>query len=396
MRITQIILDNFQSHQHTEIVPDAGITLITGSSDSGKSSLVRALRWVFFNRAPKGNFMLDRKGITKVTIIYDTGDILIREKGSKTNQYQLNDQIYKALKSDVPSEISSFHKITLDNCQWQHPHYFLLDETPGNVARRLNEVADLSIMDESLKVVNALVREADNQVAAVSATLTGLRDQLKGREWVSAAKKLVDQGSELQRSYDLMYTDQETLQGALETVGKLQRRLETFPDMSGLPHVETAIELCHHREVVAGNSSNLAATIAKAEVFLDLINCMPEIDVDEVSTAIDKIINREGQLLIRNNLDLYINRVEALQDKLNSMLDVDVDVDVDGFEITRRDLTTSQSILRRAITAVTKWQGKLRAVEISLLDVEEAYDALKLELGVCPVCGGDLKPECCK
>jgi exonuclease SbcC len=51
--IQSIVLRNFQAHKNTEISLDKGITAIVGSSDSGKTSILRAFYWVLQNK-PSG------------------------------------------------------------------------------------------------------------------------------------------------------------------------------------------------------------------------------------------------------------------------------------------------------------------------------------------------------
>ena len=394
MKLTKILLENFQAHRHTEIELDA-ITLITGSSDSGKSSLVRALRWGFFNRAPKGNFMLDRKGTTRVTLTYDTGDVLIRERGPKVNQYQLNGDVFKALKTDVPAEVSKFHGVTLDNCQWQLHHYFLLDETGGNVAKRLNEVADLSIMDESLKTVNALVRDADGDVNVIKTSVVGIKDQLEGLTWVPEAKELVDQGVGLQEAYSKVFSAKGQLLSVMDDITDISTKLNQFPDMSGLTQIEEVITRQQRRDDFFTRGNALVAAAEKVTTLQDTLRLFPEISISDVEVGIDLCDTRVATGLTRKNLVEIRQRIVQLQEKLDVLPDVDAMPDVEGFEIKRRDLIAGRSTLRGALVAVDKWQGKLKAAELALVDAEEAYEDLKVNLGVCPVCGNKFTEECC-
>ena len=52
--IKNLLLKNFQSHIDSKIEFDSGFNVICGSSDSGKSALLRALMWVIANR-PSGD-----------------------------------------------------------------------------------------------------------------------------------------------------------------------------------------------------------------------------------------------------------------------------------------------------------------------------------------------------
>jgi exonuclease SbcC len=387
VKITKIILENFQSHQYTELDIDAAITLITGSSDSGKSSLVRALRWVFFNRAPKGNFIQDKKKTARVTLIYDTGDVLIRERDSKVNQYRLNDDVYKALKTDVPVQISNFHKVTVDNCQWQLHHLFLLDETPGLVAKRLNEVADLSIMTETSIVVKALVREAEAKVTEKEAVVLGLTDQLQDLDWVSDAKERLAAAVKLRENFEVVQTDLGILRESVVNVEATQAKLGLFPDLSGLVVVNSTLEQCQDRAGLFQKISGLQEILQKISGLQETLKQLPEIALAPLNSTIDLIQQRDTLLESRNTLALVATKTETLQKELDVLPNVDVKIDVESYENARKDIVVAKSTLRGVITTVTKWQGNLKAVEISLLEAEEAYADFKQDLGLCPVCG---------
>ena len=46
-------IENFESHKDTQIDFDNGVNAIIGTSDSGKSSIRRAIEWAIHNR-PQG------------------------------------------------------------------------------------------------------------------------------------------------------------------------------------------------------------------------------------------------------------------------------------------------------------------------------------------------------
>jgi len=387
LKISKIILENFQSHKYTEIDVDDAITLITGSSDSGKSSVVRALRWVFFNRSPKGNFIQNKKKPARVSLIYSTGDVLVREQGRNLNQYRLNDNVYKALRSDVPPEVRNFHKVALDNCQWQHPHYFLLDETPGNVAKRLNEVADLSIMDESLSVINALIRESGAETEKLKGDVTRIETALTESDWVPGAEKELAraEGKMLELSRRISLQGKVTL--TVADVRRAEQRLAEFPDLSGLPVIDEALVKRQLGNQLNDDMRDLMARLEHIEYLNQRLDEMPDVDVDVVETSIALIERRDRELAVRNKIAEAVMLVEEIEEKLAVLPDVDVDVDISGFEELRRALIVGRSQLRGLINNVSKWQSQLKVAEIALVDAEEAYDKLKVELKVCPVCG---------
>lgn len=157
---------NFQSHADTHIDFSPGITVIVGSSDSGKSVIVRVLEWLRTNR-PLGNAFI-RKGTDscKVTLQNVAGDNICREKGKGINQYIVNGELYKALKSDktlksdVPVQVSEALNLSDINVQHQLDQHFLVLETPGKTARYINNITKLEDADTLLANINGDIRKS--------------------------------------------------------------------------------------------------------------------------------------------------------------------------------------------------------------------------------------------
>ncbi|WP_035425703.1 AAA family ATPase, partial [Halalkalibacterium ligniniphilum] len=55
--INTVRLENFQSHLDTSIDFSTGLNVIVGQSDSGKTSILRAIRWVLYNQPRGTDFM---------------------------------------------------------------------------------------------------------------------------------------------------------------------------------------------------------------------------------------------------------------------------------------------------------------------------------------------------
>ena len=72
MILKSIKLINFQTHQEVKLDLSPTITTIKGPTDSGKSSVLRALRWVCLNDIPGDEFI--REGATCARVILRAGD----------------------------------------------------------------------------------------------------------------------------------------------------------------------------------------------------------------------------------------------------------------------------------------------------------------------------------
>lgn len=89
MYFTKIVLDNFQSHRHSELILNDKLTIISGESGSGKTSVVRALDFILY-----GNYWDEciRHGekVCSVRLYCDDGLIIERQKGIGINKYIIN------------------------------------------------------------------------------------------------------------------------------------------------------------------------------------------------------------------------------------------------------------------------------------------------------------------
>lgn len=93
-RIVKVRLYNFQSHEDTEIELDEHLNIIVGESNQGKTSVLRAIRWVAENK-PSGKGMVRRDKDDKplkdcsVTLTLENGTIIIRYISGKENGYKI-------------------------------------------------------------------------------------------------------------------------------------------------------------------------------------------------------------------------------------------------------------------------------------------------------------------
>jgi len=152
-----IELQNFQSHKNTLLEFDPGVNVIVGQSDSGKTAIIRALRWMVWNRPSGDAYCSTWGGDTKVTI--DTDDAYIVRSKDTENKYILGDTHFTAFGTNVPDEITKALHIDEINLQQQLDSPFLLSESPGSVAEFFNRIARLDKIDTATQQVNRWIRE---------------------------------------------------------------------------------------------------------------------------------------------------------------------------------------------------------------------------------------------
>lgn len=84
--IESIRIQDFQNHQDTYIKLVPGLNLITGSSDSGKSAIIRALSTAYLDVFRKQDVRDGQKN-AQITLNFKNGDYYKRIKGD-TNELE--------------------------------------------------------------------------------------------------------------------------------------------------------------------------------------------------------------------------------------------------------------------------------------------------------------------
>lgn len=166
------MLTNFRSHEQTTTHFKPGLNILTGESNSGKTNIFRALRWIAHNR-PLGTGMISRasgENIAIASVGMVSGEVVVRErnKTGSINRYRLQipsqqEQIYEGFGQDVPLEIQEVlgirevdfgtkKKFSL-NFALQLDGPFLLAETDTDAAKILGKLSGTEEVDVASKQV---------------------------------------------------------------------------------------------------------------------------------------------------------------------------------------------------------------------------------------------------
>lgn len=216
--IKKITLHNFQSHKHSEFVFNNKVNVISGTSDSGKSSVVRAIRWVIYNR-PLGNSFIRNNSDKKcyVTIETDKGEIT-RKKSKRQNSYVINGEEFTALGSDVPDEVNSILNLNDLNFHFQFDPHFLLMESAGKTASKINEVTNLEDGEVLLNNLNKYYRKLKGQQKYKDEDLETTKEKINSLSWVKEAEGLIIDLDSLISQYNEIKSEYENLKKSLDNL----------------------------------------------------------------------------------------------------------------------------------------------------------------------------------
>lgn len=185
--LESVCLQNFQNHRLLRVEFDPHVTVLTGASDSGKSAVLRALRWLFFNKPSGDSFR--RHGAKKPTIVTVKidGHVVKRIRSDRKNEYVLDGKRLVSFgKSGVPQAIVDLINVGETNFQRQHDGPFWLDDTPGQAAKHLNKIVNLGSIDTSLSYVKSELGKAKSEVEFTADRLKQAKADRGRLGWVTA------------------------------------------------------------------------------------------------------------------------------------------------------------------------------------------------------------------
>ena len=326
--IQSIHIKNFQSHKDTYIEFSNGINILVGQSDSGKSSILRALNWVSNNKPSGDSFRSNWGGDTSVKIVLDDGNIIERIK-DKDNIYKLNDLEFKSFGQDVPEEIKKAINFSDVNFQYQMDAPFLLSKSPGEVARYLNKIVNLDEIDLSISNISSLLRKKNQEKEFKENNLTNLKKEKEGYNWINSAERLLKRAEKLEEEIvegDKVFDEISLLIEDIEELEIKKDRINNLLKSKRL--LNRAIFLDEKVQELEESGYNISRDIKNIE---EIENRIKEIDEflvcrREVDNALKlsneiELLEKEGNKLKRDisEIDKLENRYISVADELEEL-----------------------------------------------------------------------------
>lgn len=323
--IKSIEIKNYQSHKKTRLDFCEGINAIVGNSNSGKTSILRSLYWVLYNR-PLGSSFISHWNIddkenpiknTSVIIENDKG-IIERRKGTiiqnedkkDFNGYILNDKILEAVGKNVPEEVTSLFNLDNVNIQKQLDSPFLLSESAGEVARFFNSLIKLDLIDNVLSKAESVRRETNKDIGRIEQEIIEVKKELETFDWLDKAEKLITRVQILENNIEEKEEIIEELNESIEEYKKYDKIInETEKILSAIPLVQKIDSINSKIEKSEGNYRNLKSIIENWQEQNKIIDGIADLFkaeklVKEIDTVI-KAIEEKSRIIVTLENSIY-------------------------------------------------------------------------------------------
>jgi exonuclease SbcC len=261
--LEKALLLNFQCHTRTEVIFDPRVTVFTGMTEAGKSAALRALRWAALNEPRGKSFIQWDADEAMVKLWLDGRRVVRRIGGDQGNVYALDGERHAAPGAGVPEPVAAVVKMTDINFQRQLEPHFWMTAAAGQVAKDLNRIVNLEVIDSTTDAVAKRLRQAKAEADVCRGRLEKAKAKLESLQWVAG---LVEAVKELDQLGAELATKRQALRRLGDGVAKWAEARQTLTDARyKLPALERALEEGKRARAAGDRLARLEKLIADLE-----------------------------------------------------------------------------------------------------------------------------------
>lgn len=420
IKIEYIEILNFQSHANTKLDFDEGVNVIIGPSDSGKTAVIRALKWIFFNEPSGTDIIKKGEDSAKVTLKLNTGFKIIRGRSKSKNYYEIispenETQRFEGFGVNVPQEIinlTGINKIDLGNMkkslniaeQLESP--FLITDSPSIKANALGKLAGVDIIDKALGNLSKDIYEINSARKSIEKEIRDQKDILKNFEYLKNDKIKIERLEYLFNQVDEYKTKLNTLNDLekkysnnLEKTNQTIEYLEKFKNLDELFLIyEKMAYKVNNLKLYSNLNNKLLYTDSKIK---ELEILLRKIDTDKISNIYSNLLEINKTLekykyVYKNfvNINKQINQVEKTLKKYPDILYVDkLLVQLSTLNINKEKLSKLKNSLDNVNQKLEEGNNYVEKLISNYKTAVNTYIELLKESGTCPICYNKIDDE---
>jgi exonuclease SbcC len=429
IRITEVIIDNFQSHEHTAVKFKDGLNSIIGESNQGKTAILRAIMWCLYNEPRGSDFIRTGKSRCTVEVKFSDGTSILRRRDrTSSGHYEITNpngisKEYKGFGNDVPIDVSIAHQMPVvylakdykENLSIgsQLDPAFLIGTSGANRAAAIGRLIGVQIIDQAIS-------DASKNTKGYNRKIKDLEEDYKKNEEDLKAFDSLDNDKAVINMVQGMVEIQETLTDEINLLHEFQKELLAYQNLipsieqdikkmdadKYIPDIDRALEDIKLMKILYEFDKqivNIRESVLDTET---IILKLPDYNKykSEFDNAESIIKELKESYSFRNNLLSIQLNIEGVE---NSIVDIDI-------KAINKDLTVAQDLCDD-IKKMLLFDNEMDSIMIRSKDAglddytleedfeeqkEEVYEAeialrdyLK-EVGVCPMCKNKLDHNC--
>lgn len=393
---------NFQSIREATLVIK-GFTVITGTNNSGKTAMIRAIRGVFTN-PPAGPLVRHGAAYLSVEITFSDGQVVLWEKGwekpdqkgATINRYTLNGKVLSGVGRGVPEEVEALgvqaisagtEKLWPQVADQFKGTLFLVGATGSTVAEAVADVDRVGRLSEALKLSEKDRRAVSNVLKVRRKDEDTLTKELGVFDGLDAATDMVDALAPIEQQI-------RAARAEFDAACNLRDRLASSRDaVAGLAGVREVVvpapTLAQEASKAQQGVQALVQLRSRLQARQEAVKALRGVaDAPEIPSG--KTASEHGlQLHALRILQTRRNKAQVAVDRLAPISHIDIPTADIKINQAREALTFFENI-RDTMTALT---GRIATIQAGLVERTADLDAVENEIheilggvGMCPTC----------
>lgn len=260
--IKSIHLKNLQSHKDSLLEFHPGVNVIVGTTDSGKSAILRGFRLVALNKPSGDGFRSHWGGDTEVEVQTEE-NIVTRLKTNSKNLYIVNGEKLAAFgREKVPEEVERALNLSNTNLQRQSDGAFLISETAGAVAAHFNSIVNLEVIGETTKKIQKLVTSAKTAIETKIEDRKTKLKELEGFEYLEKAEIQLEVLEEIEKEKTRTGREISILSKLIKNVQAKDIAIaELEKTTTHAPKIDFLLDLIERRDVISKSVRDITRSV---------------------------------------------------------------------------------------------------------------------------------------
>ncbi len=288
--IKKIRLQNFESHEDSELEFSPGVNVIIGESDKGKSSIFRAFEWIRTNR-PRGNEFKSKWGGETIAEIH-TGEHSIKRTKGNGNYFHIDGGNPLQAGHNAPDQVMGILQMDEVNIQYQNETPFLLSCNPGEAARTLNKAADIQIIDHTTRNLKGKIDSLNREKATCLANIGEKESELEEYKGLQEIETRITAIEEHDRNLQILERRQTSLKRILQKIEALESEMVSREKTLDLKGSEELIQ------EISNLDQSISDNIARHQLLRNALNHWMDLNskIEDILKSIDVMEKRFHEL----------------------------------------------------------------------------------------------------
>ena len=326
--ITNILLENFQSHKNTSIDLSEGFNVLVGESRQGKSAIERSFYWVYENKPSGKNFIKRGCDFARVTITLSNGTIVSRMVEAKRNGKNLYEIIYPDGTSETGNtkilptvqRILGFSNFYIDsklsmpvNFYKQGEGWYLIGNnlTATDKARVVGALNGTNLSDAIIRDLDSENNRVVNANKYALERVSTINKELEDLKYLEDLKKTIDENALLLEKYKLLSEKRDRIKQIKESFDSYNEELLK---------AKKIISSVQNLDALALNVSKVKEDMTKQnslEGFFDTFNTSKK-NLVETRKVLDSLVNVEAHIKGIDDLKQGCNNLYLIEKYFNN------------------------------------------------------------------------------